>query len=117
MKAEVDHNLITPDETTPVFTARNGGAEVCGTSAPKNDRGRVFVALTGCTASAIHEHMPTTLKLAAFRLEKDILDGMEALRTRDGIPASEQVRRALRAYLTSKGVRLVVRRPRQNARK
>lgn len=50
--------------------------------------------------------MTTTLKLAAFRLEPDILAGIEALRARDGIPASEQVRRALRAYLTSKGVRL-----------
>ena len=77
----------------------------------------LFGALTRCTASAIHDQMPITLKLAAFRLEQDILDGMEALRTRDGIPASEQVRRALRAYLKSKGVRLAVRQPRQNERK
>jgi hypothetical protein len=54
------------------------------------------------------------MKLAAFRLDQDILDGMDALRTRDGIPASEQVRRALRAYLTSKGVRLAVRESRQS---
>jgi len=57
------------------------------------------------------------MKLAAFRLEQDILDGMEWLRNRDGIPASEQVRRALRVYLTSKGVRLAVRQPRLKGRK
>ena len=49
--------------------------------------------------------MPTTkFKPATFRLEPEILEGLEAIRERDGIPASEQVRRALRAWLETKGI-------------
>lgn len=50
--------------------------------------------------------MAIARKLVAFRLEQDILDGIDELRARDGIPASEQVRRALRAYLTRSGIAL-----------
>ena len=48
--------------------------------------------------------MPTTkFKPATFRLEPEILEGLERIRARDGIPASEQVRRALRAWVETKG--------------
>jgi hypothetical protein len=52
--------------------------------------------------------MATTFKLAAFRLELDILDAMDRLRARDGVPASEQVRRALRAYLARNHVQVAL---------
>jgi hypothetical protein len=40
----------------------------------------------------------------SFRLTEEILAGLKAVQERDGIPQSEQVRRALRAWLQDKGV-------------
>jgi hypothetical protein len=48
---------------------------------------------------------PSTKKQTAFRLDPEILDGLREVKERDGIPTSEQVRRALSAWLESKGVR------------
>jgi hypothetical protein len=45
-------------------------------------------------------------RLAAFRLDPDLLDGLHEVKDRDGVPISEQVRRAVRAWLESKGVRM-----------
>ena len=39
-----------------------------------------------------------------FRIDEELLAQMEALWQRDGINASEQIRRALRIWLKSKGV-------------
>ena len=47
-----------------------------------------------------------TLKPATFRLETEILAALEAIRERDGIPVSEQVRRALKEWIAEKGVHL-----------
>jgi hypothetical protein len=43
-------------------------------------------------------------RVITFRPDSDTLTGMEALRERDGVPFSEQLRRALRPWLESKGV-------------
>jgi hypothetical protein len=43
-------------------------------------------------------------KLAAFRLDHDLLEGLQVVYDRDGILPSEQVRRAVRAWLEAKGV-------------
>jgi len=45
-------------------------------------------------------------QMTAFRLESDIIDGLNRVKDRDGIPFSVQVDRALRAWLDKKGVRL-----------
>jgi hypothetical protein len=45
-----------------------------------------------------------TLKPATFRLETEILDALQRLKEQEGIPVSEQVRRALLAWLDSKNV-------------
>jgi len=37
-----------------------------------------------------------------YRLEADILEGLQRIKERDGVPVSEQVRRALRMWLESK---------------
>jgi hypothetical protein len=50
--------------------------------------------------------MTNRYKLAAFRVEPEILAGLQTVKVRDGIPASEQVRRALRAWLDAKGVKV-----------
>jgi hypothetical protein len=49
---------------------------------------------------------PSTKKQTAFRLDPELLDGLLFVKERDGIPLSEQVRRALRTWLEQKGVRL-----------
>ncbi len=38
-----------------------------------------------------------------FRPDEDLLEGMKAMKERDGVPFSEQIRRALRAWLEIKG--------------
>ena len=43
-------------------------------------------------------------KTVTFRIDDDLIEGMEALFERDGISASEQIRRALKVWLGSKGV-------------
>jgi hypothetical protein len=43
------------------------------------------------------------LKATAFRIEPDLLRALEEIKIRDGVPISEQVRRALRAWIETKG--------------
>jgi hypothetical protein len=47
---------------------------------------------------------PSTKKQTAFRIDPEILDGLRTVKERDGVPVSEQVRRALVAWLDEKGV-------------
>jgi predicted DNA-binding protein len=47
---------------------------------------------------------PSTKKQTAVRLEPELLEGLQTLKERDGILISEQVRRAVRAWLESRGV-------------
>jgi hypothetical protein len=46
---------------------------------------------------------PSTRKQTNLRLEDDLLEALQRVKDRDGIPISEQVRRAVRAWLESKG--------------
>jgi hypothetical protein len=41
---------------------------------------------------------------ATFRLEDELLEALQLVKERDGIPVTEQVRRAVRMWLDSKGV-------------
>ncbi len=59
--------------------------------------------------------MATRTKQTAFRLEPDILDGLQRIKTRDGVPVSEQVRRALWAWIEARDVKAD--RPRAATRK
>jgi hypothetical protein len=49
-------------------------------------------------------HMALTRKIATFRLDDELLEGLKAVQERDGIPPSEQARRAIRMWLEAKGV-------------
>ena len=61
--------------------------------------------------------MPTKrFKPVTYRVNPDILEGLDAIRERDGVPVSEQVRRALRSWLKSKGIKKADR-PRGGTRK
>lgn len=58
--------------------------------------------------------MPPRDKVVTFRPDADTFAAMDSLRERDGVPFSEQIRRALRAWLESKGA---MKQPRKNMRK
>lgn len=60
---------------------------------------------------------PSQKRQTAFRIEPEILEGLQAVKDRDGIPISEQVRRALREWLKRSGVNLKTERPRASTRK
>jgi hypothetical protein len=42
--------------------------------------------------------------VTTFRIEQELLDGLQHVWKREGVAVSEQVRRAIRAWLESKGV-------------
>jgi hypothetical protein len=58
-----------------------------------------------------------TLKPTTFRLETEIMDALAEIRERDGIAVSEQVRRALKEWITAKGVKVKAGRKRALTRK
>lgn len=58
-----------------------------------------------------------TLKPTTFRLETEIMDALAAIRDRDGITVSEQVRRALKQWIAEKGVKMKTDRKRAQTRK
>jgi ribbon-helix-helix CopG family protein len=57
------------------------------------------------------------LKPTTFRLETEIVDALAVIRDRDGIGVSEQVRRALKAWIAEKGVKIKTDRLRARTRK
>jgi hypothetical protein len=59
----------------------------------------------------------TPLKPTNFRIEEEILAALAFIKERDGVPVSEQVRRALSAWIESKGVTLKSERKRADPRK
>ena len=48
--------------------------------------------------------MAPAKRLAAFRIDVELLDGLQTVWKRDGVQPAEQVRRAIRAWLESHGV-------------
>lgn len=43
-------------------------------------------------------------KLTAFRIDEDLLEGLQEVWERDGVTVPEQVRRAIRDWLLKKGI-------------
>ena len=50
------------------------------------------------------KHPMTLRRVTTFRLDDELFDGLQEVWARDGVPPSEQVRRAIRLWLESKGV-------------
>jgi hypothetical protein len=48
--------------------------------------------------------MSPKTNVLTFRPDDDVFAAMNALRERDGVPLSEQIRRGLKMYLESKGL-------------
>ncbi len=44
-------------------------------------------------------------RVTTFRLDPELLDGLKEVWERDGVQPSEQVRRAIRAWLDAKGIK------------
>ena len=59
----------------------------------------------------------TPRRVTTFRIDDELIDGLRRVWDRDGIQPSEQVRRAIRARLDSKGVRVKAERSRAVTRK
>ncbi len=59
----------------------------------------------------------TPLRPTNFRLEEELLEALQAIKERDGVPVSVQVRRALQAWIESKGVRVKPARKRASTRR
>jgi hypothetical protein len=53
-----------------------------------------------------------TLRPINFRLEAELIEALERVKQRDGIGLTEQVRRALQAWVKSKGVSIKAERKR-----
>lgn len=61
--------------------------------------------------------MATDLKAATFRMEQELLDRLQAHKVQSGVPVSEQVRRAIRAWLDAQEPSQKAARPRAGTRK
>jgi Ribbon-helix-helix protein, copG family len=59
----------------------------------------------------------TPRRITTFRIDEDLLDGLREVFERDGVAVPEQVRRAIRAWLEAKGVRVKADRKRATTRK
>jgi hypothetical protein len=65
----------------------------------------------------MHSVTPSQKKQTAFRIDPEILAGLQDVKERDGIPLSEQVRRSLRRWLEERGVKIETGRKRAATRK
>jgi metal-responsive CopG/Arc/MetJ family transcriptional regulator len=52
----------------------------------------------------VTKHPASFRKVTTFRIDADLLDGLQEVWERDGVAVSEQVRRAIRMWLEQKGV-------------
>lgn len=59
----------------------------------------------------------TPLRQTNFRIDESMLEALSLIKERDGIPVTEQVRRALLAWFELKGVELKTDRKRASTRK
>jgi hypothetical protein len=50
--------------------------------------------------------MPTHTKQVSFRFTPEVRRALDAIRERDGVPLSEQMRRAVRLWIDSKHITL-----------
>jgi hypothetical protein len=65
---------------------------------------------------ALHLAPVTPKRLTNFRLEDELLEGLSLVKDRDGIPLTEQVRRAVRMWLDSRGVTVKTAKPARRKR-
>jgi hypothetical protein len=59
----------------------------------------------------------TPKEITNFRIDTELLDALREIRERDGIGIAEQVRRAIKAWVESKGAKVNTERRRAGTRK
>lgn len=59
----------------------------------------------------------TPKRITTFRVDEQLLTGLQQVQERDGVTVPEQVRRAIRDWLEKKGVKVKTERPRAATRK
>lgn len=87
-----DDRSVAPDGACP--------AGACGPSPARR-----AVAVDNNNAGALHSGLMTDRAdrvLINFRIDRDLMTGLKFVANRDGVPQSEQVRRAIRAWLESR---------------
>ena len=60
---------------------------------------------------------PRITKLYSFPMDPVLAEGLKIVKQRDGVSEAEQIRRGIRMWLDSKGVKVKTERPRGEARK
>ena len=63
------------------------------------DRATYRRGLDVCSDNALQLAVMSDRVLINFRIDRELLDGLKAVAVRDGVPQSEQVRRAIRQWL------------------
>jgi hypothetical protein len=88
------------------------------TTAIRSARGMSYAtALTGVQGSRINNGCCLTpKKLVAFRLDLELIAGLEEVKRKTGAPIAEQVHRAIQAWLAAQGVNARAPRPRARTR-
>jgi hypothetical protein len=64
----------------------------------------VLIAQAACD-TLVRMKKGSQSKMYSQRLEIALIDALQKIKERDGIPVSEQVKRAIRAWLEKKGVK------------
>ena len=59
----------------------------------------------------------TPKEITNFRIDTELLEALREISHRDGLPMAEQVRRAIRAWVDSRGVKVKADRKRVSPRK
>lgn len=52
-----------------------------------------------------------TLRNRTFRIDDSLIEALRVIEERDGVPVSEQVRRAIKAWIAAKGVKVPAKPP------
>lgn len=75
---------------------------------PQNHAGKkqTRVTLDSRIPRDIHCPAMSPRTTTTMRIDDELLEGLQALKDRDGVPVSEQVRRAIEAWLKEKGIRV-----------
>lgn len=78
--------------------------DLCLSPSLGGSRGKDLYTVRRCTTLPLVTRRPT-----AFRIDDELLEGLRHVHAKDGVLPSEQVRRAIRQWLSERGVQ--VRRP------
>ena len=75
------------------------------------------MTLDMCNALSLHSERMVRRRLYNFRIDDDLDAGLKLVKDRDGIPESEQIRRAVREWLQDVRKAIKAERPRAVTRK